>query len=478
LATRAASIKTSASQLEAKARTFAAHVGAHLNAGRRAGMADTCNQIKKFSSDQLKTAMKTAFKDPNAPAKCGDAYLKMFNTMCTPDCQKSPMMKSVFSPSPPKMRRLLGGVDTSKPSTMCKDPCFVPIMSATLAMIPVMNDPKCAQSSGGRRLLGGSTMSAADAKKTEDMLGLMCSKNEAGKYCMDVFETMGKINTTDDRTSEQWTTCKTECSSCSSSSIKACDSACANVQSTVCSDCAKQKGCSTCLTCFKTKAKDKCSMPASLKKPYADLGCCWGTAFAMASAADLSTSSSKTPAPAPAPQMDITKFNAEFSKCGITLSAAPCKPKGVDIKSVETDTKLSGVTIAQFDTKAQTAFKKGLAKTAGTKSSQVVITSYKATSRRSAGLDVKTQITLMGSDTSKASSLKTKLSDKAALQKNLKEADSTSALASATVTSSSSKDGFSVKGEGVSSSSSRSKGISAAVLISAAVAAASSIFSA
>jgi len=191
------------------------------------------------------------------------------------------------------------------------------------------------------------------------------------------------------------------------------------------------------------------------------------------------TSHVAAPAPAPAPgNMDITKMNAALSKCGITLSAAPCKPKGVAIKSVETDTKLSGVTVAQFDTKAQTAFKKGLAKTAGVTDSQVVITSYKATSRRSAGLEVKTQITLMGSDTSKSSSLKTKLSDKATLQKNIKAADSSSALASATVTSSSSKDGFTVQGDGVASSSSRSKGISAAVLISTAVVVASSLFSA
>merc|ERR1712224_190509 len=117
---------------------------------------------------------------------------------------------------------------------------------------------------------------------------------------------------------------------------------------------------------------------------------------------------------------------------------------------VNSDVVLGGISIAQFDSKAQQAFKSGTAKTAGVQSNQVSITSFKEKARRATGLEVKSEVILMGDDTSKAASMKAKLNDKAALQTNLKAADTGSALATSDVKSTNSKTGFTVQSSNVS----------------------------
>lgn len=271
-------------------------------------------------------------------------------------------------------------------------------------------------------------------------MAMMCSKNAKGAYCMKVFEKFE----TDAGTNERDTACKNNCTSCSKTSQKKCKLCENNIYGKECANCAAQEGagCTACVNCYKTNDK-LCSMDAASKQKLEDSGCCFGTMVAMA-ALDKDPKSSK---------MDIAHMNRELEKCGISskISSTPCATVGIKMSSVKSDVVLGGITVAQFDTKAQQAFKSGTAKTAGVQSNQVSITSFKEKARRSTGLEVKSEVILMGDDTSKASSMKAKLNDKAALQTNLKAADAGSALSTSDVKSTNSKTGFTVESSNVSS---------------------------
>jgi len=172
-------------------------------------------------------------------------------------------------------------------------------------------------------------------------------------------------------------------------------------------------------------------MATAEKTAMEGLGCCFGTMFAMAGLADESSTKTKDDPAAIANQM---------AACGMTLSSTPCAMPGIKQTEVKAQTKLAGVTVAQFDSTAQTAFKAGMAKTCGVASQKVVISGFKETTvRRATGLEVDSQVLLTGDAVDTASSVKTKMADTSALTTNIQAAGTSSNLASASVSSSASQ---------------------------------------
>jgi cobalamin biosynthesis Mg chelatase CobN len=112
--------------------------------------------------------------------------------------------------------------------------------------------------------------------------------------------------------------------------------------------------------------------------------------------------------------------------------------------SVESQTTLGGVTTAQFGKKEAEAVKTAVAKTAGASKNSVQVISIKETSRRATGLEVDTQVYLMGDKAADVEATQAKLANKTSLQSNLQAADSSTSLKSATVASTSAKPGVSV----------------------------------
>merc|ERR1719453_1969129 len=166
--------------------------------------------------------------------------------------------------------------------------------------------------------------------------------------------------------------------------------------------------------------------------------------------------------------MTSADLQALAATCGVTLNDTPCT-SGVDMAIIDNTMNLDGVTVKQFDTASQTAFKKGLAKTANVEEGRVNIATITAVARRmNTGISVESKVTLVGTEATgtKASSISTALSDKTALQTSIQaEAGSGSALKTATVESSSStvvtttgSGSFNSGGDGGSSSNSSSDG--------------------
>merc|ERR1719502_1593288 len=103
-------------------------------------------------------------------------------------------------------RRLLGGqgqeVDFNDPGKMCKDPCFSPYMNSMLAFMNTMiSDKECTAAfstdkrrsmAPSRMLLGGSMPASSTMKYMELAMGMLCSKNAKGNYCMKLFNDMDK----------------------------------------------------------------------------------------------------------------------------------------------------------------------------------------------------------------------------------------------------------------------------------------------
>jgi hypothetical protein len=332
----------------------------------------------------------------------------------------------------------------------CNDPCFESFIKTIVPVMTSMSNPMCSSGSGttpsSRRLLGG--MSSLDHNentvKMEAMLGVMCSKNAAGKYCMNEIHAMssspggagsGGSASTPKADCGEGCSCKTD-ADCKSSAFKCTGLKCvvqncsANAKN-YCDESMPQWGCNSCTdlksmpTCdagktmlagcakdcdaaFKTEMTgmlcdgtmpDRVCNAASVAK-VKNMGCCFGTMLTFASvlmpqASGSGAGSGSDISTATSPQ--VMKI---YKSCGIITT--PCAGS-LEMAEVTTNMKLSGMTKATFDSKAQGAFKDGVAKTAGVKSSAVVITGMQdVTLRRATGLEVTTKITVIGSAASTA----------------------------------------------------------------------------
>merc|ERR1711907_552368 len=374
-----------------------------------------CSQVNSISVGQLKQADSSM----TAPDSCYTPVLDLVKTMCTSACQNSPMFNGGSS-----NRRLLVGIGTDSPgspSSACNDPCFQPFMSGMIKAMTAMSNSECANAFGsnrrssGRKLLGGQSMSSSDQAKMEMVFGMLCTKNANGAYCMDQIEQMDRMEA--DGNSALDSACASNCTQTTGASVGSvcnqtlcpeCDN---NVSLPACKTCATNNGgCGACVDCYVANA-DQCPMADNEKQFIQGLGCCFGTIFAMAGIADESST---------AESADPAAIANELAACGITVSTTPCAMPGIEQTEVKAVTKLAGVTVAQFDSAAQTAFKSAMATTADVTANKVIISGFSATTvRRSTGLEVDSQILLTGNAVSSASSVQTRMQDSTALATNL-----------------------------------------------------------
>merc|ERR1711907_232148 len=368
-----------------------------------------CSQVNSISVGQLKQADSSM----TAPDSCYTPVLDLVKTMCT---------------------------------SACNDPCFQPFMSGMIKAMTAMSNSECANAFGsnrrssGRKLLGGQSMSSSDQAKMEMVFGMLCTKNANGAYCMDQIEQMDRMEA--EGNSALDTACASNCTQTTGASVgSACNQTlcpvCSNnVYLPACKTCATNAGgCGACVDCYVANA-DQCPMADNEKQFIQGLGCCFGTMFAMAGIADESSTSESA---------DPAAVANELAACGITVSTTPCAMPGIEQTEVKAVTKLAGVTVAQFDSAAQTAFKSAMATTADVTANKVIISGFSATTvRRSTGLEVDSQILLTGNAVSSASSVQTRMQDSTALATNLHSSGASTSLASTTVASSSAQTGATV----------------------------------
>lgn len=276
-------------------------------------------------------------------------------------------------------------------------------------------------------------MDNMDSNQVEIILGSLCSKNAKGDYCMELLEQIDNSSSTSESPSDRDAKCASNCdeqsdypsvgSSCSEIPCPTCD----NLFTTSCKTCATTYGCGGCLDCNIANSGE-CNIQSNKIKMMKGLGCCFGTFVVMSSVADARPD-----------HIAVRRRVQDLKTCGVTVSTTPCPMAGIEQVEVKAQTKLSGITIALFDSAAQTAFKKGMAKTAGVSEKKVAILDYsEVTVRRAAGLQVDSQVLLTGSAVDTASAVNAKISDTTALAANIQaEAPTGSAMKTVAVTSSS-----------------------------------------
>jgi len=403
-----------------------------------------CEQMTSMDAATMKQALNS-----QAPDSCFNGMMSLLKTMCTPACQKSPLFKTESGSENGAGRRLLGGASTGSASASCKDPCFAPFMQSVVGYLKSSTDPACkdmipnsnsTRRNMGRALLGGDSMTPEATTKMEMSFGMLCTKNAKGGYCMDLIEKLG--NETKGSPSAREQTCAKNCTETTGNSIgseckkESCPSCNNNIFQPSCKACAiGANGCGGCVDCERAN-NAMCGMSSGEKDAIKNFGCCYGTMIAIAGLADDNGP-------------DVAEMSRQISNCGVEVSTLPCAMTGIKQTQVVAQTTLSGVTVAQFDSSAQTAFKTGMAKTIGVDSQKVTISSFKAaTVRRATGLEVDTQVLLTGDAVDTASAVKTKMADKSLLTTNIKAAAPTgSSLKSATVASSSGTVSATVGGE-------------------------------
>ena len=329
--------------------------------------AEDCVAMKNMTSETLA-------RMSNSTVECVDGLMSFAETLCTPACQKSEM----FGKSSTSGRRLMGG-DMESPSKACVDPCFSPLMSSFITLMKSAGNPenpKCAslydsssRRNMGRKLLGGN-MDNMDSNQVEIILGSLCSKNAKGDYCMELLEQIDNSSSTSESPSDRDAKCASNCdeqsdypsvgSSCNEIPCPTCD----NLFTTSCKTCATTYGCGGCLDCNIANSGE-CNIQSNKIKMMKGLGCCFGTLVVMSSVADSTTSTTS-----------MANGVQDLKTCGVTVSTTPCPMAGIEQVEVKAQTKLSGITIALFDSAAQTAFKKGMAKTAGVSEKKVRDTGY------------------------------------------------------------------------------------------------------
>merc|ERR1712086_940754 len=98
-------------------------------------------------------------------------------------------------------RHLLGGFSASNPSSSCEDPCFAPFMSGMIQVMKVMMMPECQSLFSDRRaghsrmLLGGGESHSEDSMVAlEISVSMLCSKNAAGSYCVELYDNLGNLD--------------------------------------------------------------------------------------------------------------------------------------------------------------------------------------------------------------------------------------------------------------------------------------------
>jgi hypothetical protein len=399
---------------------------------------DAATMAKQVDDSNAKA---TPPKTTSTPAVCVQPMLNFIKVMCSSACKSSPLTADINFGRRSGNRRLLGGIggtgssdalDPSNPAKSCSDPCFQPYMSSVMSMMTtVLGNKQCSSlMSDSRRalgpsrsLLGGTTTQSKGALKTmEIMMGMMCSKNAKGDYCMKLYSDM------DNQGSGSATSFAS--APAGSGSAAACPS-------------------------------------AAEKAKLQELGCCWGNMELLFTQA--MTMEEKGSGSAVSTKDSLKILRNEAATCGVTLSSKPCSDTAVSVAAIDSTVKLAGVTSAQFNAVAQKAYKKGVAKAAG-EGAVVNIKSFKdVTGRRATELQVDSQVQLVGASASSASVAKVQanLQNKAAVQSSIQaEAVSTGspALQAATVQSSSQATTYKVKGTAAVNSVGASAGSSILLL--------------
>lgn len=184
-----------------------------------------------------------------------------------------------------------------------------------------------------------------------------------------------------------------------------------------------------------------CKGTAAEIKWTKDMGCCLGTMLIAASMGDSSSSGTTPSSSSSKTEFDAQDFIDEAAACNVQVSLRPCGGGSmVQYATTETDVVISGVSKAQFNRGMKKNFCKGVAKTAGVKASDCVVTSVTDTKRRS-GVEVKSSLTLTGKDVAKQNTINAKLANTATLQTNIKANAGGTALSGASVSSASVKKG-------------------------------------
>jgi len=431
---------------------------------RRESMKETCDATKSLTPAQLAQSQ-------NVPEKCAAGMLNLLSTMCTPDCQKSPMLSGSRRDSAPSFmadfgstktasRALLGG-DMSDASKACTDPCFQPLMTSMIKYMGVQADPDCAaaEPSSSRRLLGG--QSAKEQEQAEISMGFLCAKNAKGDYCMDLMQALDSSSSASKPPTAAPTPAATPASGCNevevgtnidivAGALYAADGSVHvptpdefGTNKTV-----PQAG----LWCPGVKACSTGAKPVVTQ--LGDMGCCFGTMLMMA-AADTSSSSSSSSSggdgggtngtnsqqTATASESgdifeDMALLKQAAADCGVTLDYSKTCVVQVSTAVVKTQVSMAGITVQTFDKTAQGSFKSGVATTAGVTSKEVIITAYSdVTTRRATELQVDSEITLVGSAAvAKADTVSSSVTDQSLLTSNIQAAaPAGTALKSATV---------------------------------------------
>jgi len=177
----------------------------------RRGKSNGCDSFNTMDAKSMAKAASQG-KPKAIPASCMSSILVFMKTLCSPACATSPLTKDFNEMTSTRRtpttggRTLLGGNDGTAqdddpdPSTMCGDPCLKPYMSSMVGVLKTIVDPACKDlistestsettEQNNRRLLGGEgkEMTASDVTKIETSMGMLCSKNADGKYCMNLF---------------------------------------------------------------------------------------------------------------------------------------------------------------------------------------------------------------------------------------------------------------------------------------------------
>merc|ERR1712166_1181341 len=358
-----------------------------LGLARRSSLTEQCSTLSAISTDDLVTIMEQS--GTQGGSTCLKPLLDFYkDTICSDTCINSPLIADMTTRRAGS-RHLLGGFSASNPSSSCEDPCFAPFMSGMIQVMKVMMMPECQslfsdrRAGHSRRLLGGESHSEDSMVALEISVSMLCSKNAVGSYCVELYDNLGNL---DDNTTA-WS------------------------------------------------ASSSCQASQSVQTQVSSLGCCWGTLVMLSGLSGDSNSA------------DMVSFDQEAQKCDITLTSTPCTDGtgGLEMASVDSTVALSGITVAQFqETSTTTAYKQGVATTAGTTVSSVAITNT-VSSRRS-GATVSSTVTLTGDQAANQAAVESKLSDSSTLQSNLQTASSSSNLASATVSSSQAAGGYKIEG--------------------------------
>jgi len=385
---------------------------------------DTCTSMtESLNNPNMGSALSQEAAKKGVPVTCYTVMFDFMKVACNADCKKSPLAKNLFSPAPPPGgRRLLGGIsgdsakDANDPTTQCADPCFSPLMSSLVKTMRIMADPKCApvfaadssSSSGGRRDMAGSTpaigrrllggassgskTSDSDMRNIEVAFGLLCTKNANGQYCMKLFDDTAKL----------------------------------------------ESAASTAGQLPSVTDSTSCVLPQSFQTNLKSLGCCWNTMLILSSM----SMSNETAADKVSFNSHKAEMIAQAKQCSITLVETPCGGGGVSLASVKSTMTLSGLTPSQFDKATQKKFEQGVEKQIGQPAGSVAVTSFKAVRR--SGLEVQSTTTLVGDATAKTADIQAKLDDKTAMTTKLQAEGGN--LGSATISSATASNGFSVAG--------------------------------